>query len=38
MPVYSSIFYENGKQTIELAATLSIHNVNVESPITIIRR
>jgi Protein of unknown function (DUF3124) len=37
VPIYSSIFYENGKHTLELAATLSIHNVNPESQITVTR-
>jgi hypothetical protein len=37
VPIYSSIFYENGKQTLELAATLSIHNVNLDRTITIAR-
>jgi hypothetical protein len=37
VPIYSSIFYENGKSTMELAATLYIHNVNPDRPITLIR-
>ena len=37
LPIYSSIFYENGKQTLELAATLSVHNVNPDRQITILR-
>ena len=37
VPIYSSIFYDNGKQTIELAATLSIHNVNPDASVTILR-
>ena len=37
VPIYSSIFYDNGKQTMELAATLSIHNVNPDASITIVR-
>jgi hypothetical protein len=37
VPIYSSVFYENGKQTLELAATLSIHNVNPDREITITR-
>ncbi len=37
IPIYSSIFYENGKRTLELAATLSVHNVNPDGPITVLR-
>jgi len=37
VPIYSSIFYEGGKRTLELAATLSIHNVNPDRPLTIVR-
>jgi len=37
VPIYSSIFYDNAKQTIELAATLSVHNVNPDNKITILR-
>jgi Protein of unknown function (DUF3124) len=37
IPIYSSIFYENGKRTLELAATLSVHNVNPDAPITVVR-
>ncbi len=37
LPIYSSIFYENGRRTLEMAATLSIHNVNPDRPITIKR-
>ena len=37
VPIYSSIFYENGKRTLELAATLSIHNVNPDRQLTIVR-
>jgi hypothetical protein len=37
VPVYSSIFYENGNQTLELAATISIHNVNPGHSITVLR-
>jgi hypothetical protein len=37
VPIYSSIFYENGKHTLEVAATLSIHNVNPDHPVTIVR-
>ena len=28
IPIYSSIFYQDSKRTLELAATLSIHNVD----------
>ena len=37
VPIYSSIFYEDGKKTLPLAATLSIHNVNPDRPITVTR-
>lgn len=37
VPIYSSIFYENGKSTLELAATLSIHNVNPDGKLTLLR-
>ena len=37
VPIYSSIFFENGKRTLELAATLSIHNVNPDQQVTITR-
>ena len=37
VPIYSSIFYENGKSTLELAATLSIHNVNPDVKLTLVR-
>jgi hypothetical protein len=37
VPIYSSIFYETGRRTLELAATLAIHNVNPDRPITIAR-
>lgn len=37
VPIYSSIFYENGKLTLELAATLSIHNINPDKQITVVR-
>jgi hypothetical protein len=37
LPIYSSIFYENGQRTLEMAATLSIHNVNPDRQITIQR-
>lgn len=36
-PIYSSIYYENGKSTMEMAATLYIHNVNPDRPVTLIR-
>lgn len=36
VPIYSSIFYENGKSTLELAATLSVHNVNPDAKITLV--
>ena len=37
VPIYSSIHYTDSKQTLELAATLSIHNVNPERGITLVR-
>ncbi|HEY4312269.1 MAG TPA: DUF3124 domain-containing protein [Pirellulales bacterium] len=37
LPIYSSIFYENGKHTLELAATVSIHNINPTHAITVTR-
>lgn len=37
VPIYSRIYYENGKHTLEMAATLSIHNVNPDRSITIDR-
>jgi hypothetical protein len=37
VPIYSSIHYTDNKQTLELAATLSIHNVNPERGITLVR-
>lgn len=37
VPIYSSVFYENGKQTLELAATLSIHNISPDAAVRITR-
>ena len=37
VPIYSSIYYDNGTHTLELAATLSIHNVNPDRSITVQR-
>ena len=37
VPIYSSIFYENGRHTLDLAATLSIYNVNPDRQVTIVR-
>lgn len=37
VPIYSSIYYENGKRTLELAATLAIHNIDPDHPITVTR-
>ncbi|HTU25298.1 MAG TPA: DUF3124 domain-containing protein, partial [Pirellulales bacterium] len=37
VPVYSSILYEDGKRKLQLDATLSIHNVNPDRPITVTR-
>jgi hypothetical protein len=35
VPIYSSIFFHDSKRTIDLAATLSIHNVDPAHPLTI---
>ncbi|CAN5327990.1 DUF3124 domain-containing protein [soil metagenome] len=35
VPIYSSVFYQDGKRTLELAATLSIHNVDLQNSITV---
>ena len=35
VPIYSSIFYSGPKRTMDLAATLSIHNTDLEQPITL---
>lgn len=37
VPIYSSIYYEDGKETLELAATLSVHNVDPDRAVTISR-
>jgi hypothetical protein len=37
VPIYSSIFYEDGRRTLELAATLSVHNVDPDRPLTLAR-
>jgi len=37
VPIYSSIFYKDGQRTIELTATLSIHNVDPQTPLTLTR-
>jgi len=37
VPIYSSVFFSDGKRTIELAATLSIHNVDMDRSITLDR-
>ncbi len=37
VPIYSRIFYEDGKYTLSMAATLSIHNVDPDHSITITR-
>ena len=37
VPIYSQIHYEDSKNTLELAATLSIHNINPEQTITVTR-
>lgn len=33
VPIYSSIFYHTAKRTLELAATLSVHNTDLDDPI-----
>jgi len=35
VPIYSRIYYEDTKTALELAATLSIHNVNPDRAITV---
>ena len=35
VPIYSSIFYHDSKRTIDLAATLSIHNVDPGHSMTV---
>jgi len=37
VPIYSSIFYQDNKRTLELAAMLSIHNVALDRTITVAR-
>ncbi len=37
VPIYSSIFYKDSAATIELAATLSIHNVDPQHSLTLTR-
>jgi hypothetical protein len=37
VPIYSSMMYDNGKRSLEVAATLSIHNINPDRPIRILR-
>ncbi len=38
VPIYSNIYYDDARRTIEMAATLSIHNVNEGGGITLLRR
>lgn len=33
VPIYSSMYYLTGKRTLELTATLSVHNIDMERPI-----
>jgi hypothetical protein len=35
VPIYSSIFFHDSKRTVDLAATLSIHNVDPEHPLKV---
>ena len=35
VPIYSSIFYHDASRTIELAATLSVHNTDMAEAITL---
>jgi hypothetical protein len=37
VPIYSNIYYDDARRTIEMAATLSIHNVNEGGGITLLR-
>ena len=37
VPIYSSIFFHDNRRTLELAATLFIHNVDPGHPITVAR-
>jgi uncharacterized protein DUF3124 len=37
VPVYSSIFYEDGNQKLKLDTTLAIHNINYDRKITVTR-
>ncbi|HEY8899030.1 MAG TPA: DUF3124 domain-containing protein [Chthoniobacterales bacterium] len=37
VPIYSSIFYKDSARTIELAATLSIHNIDPDHSLTLTR-
>jgi hypothetical protein len=36
-PIYSSVFYDDGARTLEMASTLYVHNVDPDRPITLIR-
>ncbi|MGD9488766.1 MAG: DUF3124 domain-containing protein [Calditrichaceae bacterium] len=35
LPIYSEIFYKDQKSTIQLSATLSIHNTDLNNPVTL---
>ncbi|MGD9899783.1 MAG: DUF3124 domain-containing protein [Calditrichaceae bacterium] len=35
LPIYSEIFYKDQKSTIQLSATLSIHNTDLRYPVTL---
>lgn len=37
VPIYSSIFYHTAKRTLELAATLSVHNTDLSRSIRLIK-
>ncbi|HEX4130335.1 MAG TPA: DUF3124 domain-containing protein [Pirellulales bacterium] len=37
VPIYSSIYYDNSRHTLEMAATLAVHNVNVDRTLTVTR-
>ncbi|MBE0654922.1 MAG: DUF3124 domain-containing protein, partial [Bacteroidales bacterium] len=35
IPIYSKIFHQDDKKTIDLASTLSIHNTDPDNPISV---
>ena len=36
-PIYSSVFYDDGARTLEMASTLYVHNIDPDHPITLVR-